>query len=135
MKAEKKVDPRLAKAIKAGEKARRDAQAKENKKRVDEAEKERKRIASFSEQADEWVGKKLFKLIAAAEAEGRNRVQIVSSDIPEEALIKAIQKIDGLTVENVWVEDVNDPDVGLLFAAHYDYYVKWKPDPYEGYKY
>lgn len=137
MKNEKKADPRIAKAIKDGERVKNAANAAAAKKRADEAAKEKRRIAFYSKQADAWVEDKLFKLIAKAERENSNRVELHSSDpyIPTEALIKAVNKIEGLTVENVWVEDWNDPDCGLIQAAHYDYYVKWKPDPYSGYKY
>jgi hypothetical protein len=137
MKSEKKADPRITKAIKDGQRVKNAANAAAAKKRADEAEKEKRRIASYSKQADEWVEKKLFKLIAKAERENSTRVELHSSDpyIPTEALIKAVKKIEGLTVESVWVQDWNDPDCGLIEAAHYDYYVKWKSDPYEGYPY
>src|SRR5271157_1854029 len=128
MKNEKKIDPRINKAVKSGQKVRRAVQSQADKTRADKAEKEKRRTASFSKQADEWVDKRLFKLIAKAEADGSNRVALHCSEppyIPEEALIKAVEKIDGLSVESVWLEDWNDPDCGLVQAAHYDYYVKW----------
>ena len=137
-KMKKKIDPRLTRAVKAGEKVRRAAQAKKDKSRSYETDKERRRIASFSKRSDEWVENSLFKLIAEAEAEGSNRVRLYCNDppyVPEEALVKAVKKIDGLTVENKWIEDWNDPDCGLIQAAHYEYYVKWKSDPYENYPY
>lgn len=137
MPKETKVDPRLTKAVKAGQKVRNAKLSAASKKRQDEAEKERKRIASFSKQAKEWVDTKLFKLIAKAEAEGSNRVPFYgnSDGIPEEALITAIKKVEGLSIESVWVQEYKGSDGYPDEPAHYDYYVKWKPDPYEGYKY
>ena len=137
MKKESKVDPRILKAVKSGQKTKSAAQSRAAKKRADEAEKERKHIASFSKKADEWVENELFKLIAKAEAAGTNRVPLYGTQtgIPEGALIKAVQKIEGLTIESVWVQEDHGSDGYPDEPAHYNNYVKWKPDPYAGYYY
>lgn len=135
MEKESKVDPRLAKAVQAGQKAKNAAQNAAAKKREAEAKKEKKRIASFSKKAKEWVDNELFKLIAKAEAEGSDRVPFYGSGIPDEALLKAIKKVEGLRIESVWVQEYRGSDGYPDELAHYNYYVKWKSDPYAGYKF
>jgi predicted secreted protein len=136
-KEKKKVDPKLVKAIKSGQKIKTTTAKVAAKIQLAQNEKKKRYIASFSKKASEWVEGKLFKLITKAEAEGSDAIFLNAEklQIPVEALIKAIEKIDGLRIDSRWAESFSDPDGGYYEPGHYDYYVKWKSDPYAGYQY
>lgn len=114
------MDERLKKAISKGTKKRETEYKKELDKKRIEQEKKEKHIASFAKQADEWINNNLFDLIAKAEKEGKQSISLPSaSEIPQEAMINAIRKIQGLAVTSEWINYCDD------YGKIEEWYVSW----------
>ncbi len=129
------MDPRIKKAIRKAVDKKQRALEEEHQKKVEREAERVRHIASYAAKADLWVKQNIFDQIGEAVAAGSDRIYLAgvrlsptssetSSDyIPSEALAKAVEKIDGLSIEKRWNEGSTDWEYPV--EPYMEYYVKW----------
>lgn len=128
------MDSRLKKILDESAVSKRATAKKLAEIKEEEDKKKARQLKKDKAAAKVWIEKHIFNLIKKAEIahhdyvsfSDHNYPELSQEGIPAYLLAEAAGKIEGLRIEQRWVQGFNDYE-GPSYPDHYEYQVWWKP--------